>query len=94
MRVNSRTNTRMRLIDHILLLSDAYCQAVGLSRARVSTLVFRRGGKIDAIAGGADVTTASYEHALAWFAQRWPQGAAWPDGVPRVHRAVQHEVAS
>ena len=82
MRVNSRTNNRMKMVDHILILSDEYCQAVGLSRARVSTLVFRRGGKIDAIEAGADVTTASYEHALEWFAQRWPQGVDWPNGVP------------
>ncbi len=31
MRVNSRTNNRMKMVDHILILSDEYCQAVGLS---------------------------------------------------------------
>jgi hypothetical protein len=77
------------LRSHIVTLADLYCGATGRSRARVSTLVLKRGARIDEIANGADLTTGSYERAIEWFAEHWPEGADWPDCVARpMRRAV------
>lgn len=72
------------LKQQLLKVSDGYATAVGLSRARVSTIVLNRGATLDAIAGGtADVTTGTFERAMAWFSAHWPAGAAWPEGIER-----------
>lgn len=67
----------------LITTSDAYCAAVGLSRSRVSTLVFNDGKGLDRIAGGGDLNTRSFEKAMLWFAFNWPLGTAWPEGVER-----------
>lgn len=67
----------------LLTLADAYCKARKLSRARVSTIVFNAGMALDRIASGKDLTTGSWERAMAWFSQNWPEGAEWPKGVKR-----------
>lgn len=73
----------MSLISHLLIVAEAFASHRGLSRARVSTLVFNSGTKLDRIAGGTDVHTATYEAAMKWFAANWPEGAEWPADVPR-----------
>lgn len=76
----------MRLTEQIVLLADAYAVGRGLSRSRVSTLVFNHGAKIDLMAErGADLTTRSYEDALVWFVRNWPADLAWPAGVAFPH---------
>lgn len=67
----------------LILVADAFCAAVGLSRARVATLTFNDGKALDRIAGGGDLTTRSFEKAMAWFSANWPEGAAWPEGIAR-----------
>jgi len=67
----------------LITTSDAYCLAVGLSRSRISTLVFNDGKALDRIAGGGDLNTRSFEKAMLWFAANWPEGAAWPETVER-----------
>lgn len=73
----------MKLTDQLLTVADAYCEAVSLSRSRVSFLLFNHGARLDRIAGGADVRARSFEAAMVWFAERWPAHVAWPEGVAR-----------
>ena len=74
----------MTLLDHLISVSEAFAAARGLSRSRVSTIVFGDGRKLDlVIRDGADITTRRLEAAMAWFSANWPEGAVWPDGVPR-----------
>jgi hypothetical protein len=55
-----------------------------LSLARVSTLVFNEGKKLEAIASrGADLATGRFENAMRWFSAHWPEGCDWPSDVPR-----------
>lgn len=79
----------MTLLDHLISVSEAFAAARGLSRSRVSTIVFGDGRKLDlVIRDGADITTRRLEAAMSWFSANWPAGAAWPDGVPRPAVAV------
>ena len=82
-RSNIRIYDRMNMRLKILKISDAYCAASGRGRKRVSTIVLGRGSKIDDIANGADLTTKSYEWAMQWFSDNWPEGVDWPSDIPR-----------
>lgn len=67
----------------LIAVADAYCRARKLSRGRVSTIVFNAGMALDRIASGKDLTTGSWERAMSWFSQNWPEGANWPADVGR-----------
>lgn len=73
------TNLRTKLLS----VADTYAEARGLSRARVSTIVFNAGMALDRIASGRDLTTGNYERAMRWFSDNWPKGAKWPAKIER-----------
>lgn len=68
----------MTLRDQLLTLCEIYCSARGISRARVSTLVFNGGHVLNRVVDGGDVTTGSFERAVQWFSDNWPDGVEWP----------------
>lgn len=77
----------MMMRDQILTVARTFCRAKALSFSRVSTLVFNDGKKLNAIEEGADLQTASFERAMAWFSDNWPaQKADWPAEVARPQR--------
>jgi hypothetical protein len=86
----------MTLRDQLISVSDAFCAASGMSRARLSTLMMKGGARLDAIAEGGDLTTRSFEAAMAWLSANWPQSAVWPEGVerPALRQAQDEGVAS
>ena len=73
----------MRLKQQLLAVSAAYCGAVNRSESRISTLVFGNGNRLRSLREGADMRSGNVEDALQWFSDRWPEGVAWPCGVPR-----------
>ena len=73
-------------------LADSYCEHTQRSRSRVATIIFNDGKKLDLIAGGADLTTRSFENAVLWFSANWPADLAWPEGVERPRAAAAAEV--
>ena len=78
-------NLRLQLVT----VADTYANAKGQARATVSTLVLNGGHVLDGLAGGqADVTTKTFEKAVAWFDANWPADLAWPEGVARPSAAA------
>jgi len=73
----------------LLTLFECYCRRVKLSQSRVSSLVFNHGGRITRIRAGRDFTVGSYERALQWFSNHWPEGLHWPVGIERPPRDGQ-----
>lgn len=71
------------LRDQLLTVSDAFALHRGISRARVSTIVFNAGHVLERIASGRDLSTGNYERSMRWFSENWPEGARWPDGIER-----------
>lgn len=71
------------LRDQLICISDSYCHAIGLSRSRVSTMIFNGGHVIDRIANGGDLATGNFERAMRWFSDNWPVDTAWPEGIAR-----------
>ena len=69
--------------DHLTTLADLYGRALTLEEKTVSSRVFQDSKKLGAIRAGSDITVGRYNAALEWFSANWPEGAVWPDGVPR-----------
>ena len=74
--------------DKLLALLDRYCAATGRSEARVATLIQNAGHFFLSVRSGAGFTVRTYERALHWFSQNWPEGAEWPTGVERPRMSV------
>ncbi|MGR9252713.1 hypothetical protein [Rhizobium leguminosarum] len=78
----------MTLREQLILVSDSFGSARGLGRQRVSTIVLNRGSTLDGVASGEkDVTTGTFERAMQWFSDNWPEGTEWPQDVQRPERA-------
>lgn len=73
----------MNMRQQILLTTDCYAQALGIGRMRVSKIVLNRGSKLDDIAQGGDLVTGTFERAMQWLSDHWPDGVEWPEKVPR-----------
>jgi hypothetical protein len=82
----------MILRDQILAAANAYCKASGMSRARLSTLILKSGARLDQLAEGRDLNTGTFEAAMRWLSDNWPEGADWPDGVARPVPLTPHGV--
>ncbi|MBB3315137.1 hypothetical protein FHT77_000979 [Rhizobium sp. BK181] len=72
----------MTLREQLITIADAYAEASGFGRKRLSTIVFNRGAKLDDIVDGGDLATGTFERALQWFSDNWPESVAWPDVGP------------
>lgn len=74
----------MTLREQLILVSDEFGRAREIGRQRVSTIVLNRGSTLDLLAQGrSDLNTGTFERAMIWFSENWPEGAEWPGGVPR-----------
>ena len=74
----------MTLREQLIIVSDLYGSAMGIGRARVSTIVLNRGSTLTGIAEGrTDLNTGTFERAMQWFSDHWPVDAQWPAQVNR-----------
>jgi hypothetical protein len=80
----------MTLREQLITVSDIFAQARGIGRQRLSTIVLNRGSTLDRIADGdSDVTTGTFEKAMLYLSENWPDGIEWPGSVPRPLRAEE-----
>jgi hypothetical protein len=73
----------MNMREQIVAVADRYAELSEIGRKRVSFILLNRGSKLDHIAGGADLNTATFERSMQWLSDHWPDGADWPDGIVR-----------
>jgi hypothetical protein len=73
----------MDAITQLFRLVDEYRRVRGVSDARVSTLVFNDGQRIEQLRAGSDIGSRRLDRALLWFSENWPADAEWPADVPR-----------
>lgn len=81
---------RMTGIDQLLVVAHAFGEAAELPETTVSWRVFGDTKKLPRLKAGADLQTRRLERAMRWFSTNWPEGHAWPDGVPRSIAAPEH----
>jgi hypothetical protein len=67
----------------LLTLAAAYSGATHRSEARLATLVANDGKFFARIRDGASCSVDTYLKSKSWFADNWPEGLAWPEGVDR-----------
>lgn len=77
----------------IVALADALSAATERTRGSISIAIFDDHSRIDGLAAGRDLTTASAERALNWFAANWPEGLDWPESIPRPDPAASALIA-
>jgi hypothetical protein len=68
---------------HLLRLVEAYCAATKRSEARIATLIHNQGAFFDHIRRGRHCTVPTFNKAIRWFDENWPENALWPEDVPR-----------
>ena len=76
----------MNHVEQIIAVSKAYLassEGKHLSVRSLSWKVFADTNRLARVMDGADLTTRSWERGMRWFSDNWPEGAGWPDGVPR-----------
>jgi hypothetical protein len=68
----------------MLSVAYAYCAASGLPLSTASRRAFGESKLLAGLETGmSSPTFKRAEQALVWFSTNWPEGAAWPDNVPR-----------
>jgi hypothetical protein len=74
----------MSAIEHLLKVARAYGVAEGVPLSTVSSRALNDGKRLKALEEeGANITVGRLEAALRWFSDKWPEGAKWPEDVPR-----------
>lgn len=73
----------MSPIEALLRIVETYCEATSVAEATLSSRVFFDGKRIADIRRGSDMGVRRLEKAMLWFSQNWPEGATWPEDVPR-----------
>lgn len=74
------------LIDGMAEVAEVFFTKTGMARTRVSREIFDRGGQLDDLTSGRrDLSTATFERAMQWFSDNWPEGANWPNLIWRPH---------
>lgn len=81
----------MLQIAHLLNLADEYQRVLSVEDKTLSFRVFGDSKKLAALRTDADITTQRFNAAVRWFAENWPDGAAWPDGIDRPPAPKQEE---
>ena len=63
----------MNLTAQLVKLADRFGELTERSRARVSTMVFNQGQRLDAYAAGDYIPSIRvFERAMLWFHENWP----------------------
>ena len=78
----------MTQIEILFAVSKAFGDAKSIGEARVSTLVFNDGKRLQRVRDGADIGARSIERAMQWFSANWPEDLIWPSSVDRPPRAA------
>jgi hypothetical protein len=73
----------MTQIDQLLTVIEAFCAGADIAEATLSSRLFSDGKRIAGIRRGSDIGVRRFGEAMRWLSDHWPEGVAWPDGVPR-----------
>lgn len=71
------------LREQLLAVANAYSQASGRSLARVATLIHDQGALFKKLEAGGSCTIDTFDKAMRWFSDHWPENESWPQGIAR-----------
>jgi hypothetical protein len=73
----------MTSIEQLLTLSRLYAEAQGIKLSTLSSRMFNDGKRLDAIEAGRPIQVTTFERAMQWLSDNWPEDPAWPAGITR-----------
>lgn len=74
----------LTLREQIVAVAEAFANSKNhKSLKRLSTVLFNDSARLDKLKAEGDVTTQTFERAMLWMSENWPDGAVWPADVPR-----------
>lgn len=69
--------------SHLLTLADAFSAHRGISLWRLGVLAAGHSRFFFRLKRGGDCRTETYNRALQWFSDHWPDPPAWPEDIDR-----------
>ncbi|OOO15691.1 hypothetical protein [Agrobacterium pusense] len=78
-----------QLADHLLTLSNAFCEAKALGESTVGRHCAADSRFFSRIRDGKTFTAKKYDEVVSWFSSNWPDGCDWPNAVPRPLEAAE-----
>jgi hypothetical protein len=74
---------------HLLSLVESYASALGIGVTTVWRQAINDPAFQERLRSDNTITLRTYDRAVAWFDQNWPEGQAWPVEIPRpIERAA------
>ena len=73
----------MSSLDDLIAVARAYGEAEDIDLSTVSWRALGDTKKLPAIVAGKDIQVRRFEKTMHWFADHWPENAAWPADVAR-----------
>ena len=74
----------LTLRSQLVTVAIRYAAAKDLKLPTVSAMVLNAGHRLGDLASEAsDITTVTFEAAMRWFSERWPDDVEWPAGIAR-----------
>lgn len=58
---------------------ERFAAATDRGASAVATEIFNDGKRWAVLTAGGDLTTRTFEAAMQWLSDNWPEGADWPD---------------
>jgi hypothetical protein len=80
---NYKRAMETQLANHLLTLSELFCDARQLGESTVGRHCAADGRFFSRIREGKTFTAKKYDEVVAWFSENWPQDITWPSSVPR-----------
>lgn len=71
------------LLSHLGKVAAAYSEGTNLGLGTVCRRMLGSDRFFARVKSGASFTVRVYDEAMMRFSEQWPEGHAWPDGVPR-----------
>jgi hypothetical protein len=71
------------LKSNLKAVFSAFSDGSPLSAATVWSRAARDARFMERLEAGGGFTVKSYDRAIAWFSENWPEGAIWPEGIER-----------
>jgi len=82
------------LIRHLESLLAAYREKDNRAESTIGRFCAGDGDFFDRLRTGKGFNVRTYDRVARWFSDNWPEGAAWPDDVPRPATDALEDVAS
>lgn len=84
----------MNLRANLITVAECWCQASGRTFAQAGYQIFKDQRRLDAVAAGNnDLRLSSFEKAMRWFSDNWPDDTEWPSAIERPAQVITIEAA-